>query len=91
MSEAPASLPRPGRNTAIGVAALVLYVLSVGPALKLATNGRISWNSYQEVYAPLHWLYWHDSIVTKNFLDWYYHHPHWGELDPWDDSFFSYP
>jgi len=47
---------------------LLLYALSVGPALKLCGSKPPA--ALQVCYAPLEYLYRHVSIVEK-FYDWY--------------------
>jgi|SRR4051794_28409267 hypothetical protein len=58
------------RWAGIGVVALALYILSVGPAAKLVDNGVINKSVVRVAYAPLlladeHWLFAH------RFLRWY--------------------
>lgn len=52
----------------IGVSLLLLYALSVGPALKLCDSKPPA--ALQVCYAPLEYLYRHVSVVEK-FYDWY--------------------
>ena len=43
---------------ALGVLLLlpVLYVASIGPALRLTLNGEISLYTYRDVYRPIRWI-----------------------------------
>jgi len=60
------------RNTGIGIAvALLLYVLSTGPVVRLTVQGKISWETIQIIYAPLVWLVEHDRTLSGPFLECY--------------------
>jgi hypothetical protein len=61
-----------GRNTGLAlVIALVLYVLSAGPALKFEHTGSVSPNFVKLMYAPLVWCHDHEPKVFGPWLDWY--------------------
>ena len=74
MDEKP-SAPReshPARNTAIGVVvALLLYVLSSGPVVRLMIHEKAPLKPVEIFYAPLAWLSQHDRNISGPFLNWY--------------------
>src|SRR5205807_6284386 len=59
-----------GRPAFVILAALVFYVLSVGPVCKLADRGVVPYRFMQVVYAPLSWVA-KKSPVTARFFSWY--------------------
>ncbi len=82
MSDTPTKSSHTARNTGIGVAvALLLYVLSFGPAnrMTLVDPNAISIvpseleQRVSKIYAPVYWLGWHDKIISRPFLNWYCH------------------
>ena len=73
MSDVPTKSSRAPRNTGIGVAvALLFYVLSMAPAYRLTRSTPFLRSAYRSAYSPLQWLYQHDHIVTRSFLNWYF-------------------
>ncbi len=70
------------------VVALVLYVVSIGPAAKLMQAGTISSGFYQRAYAPIGWITWPNEIAERA-LWWYF--DLWGvNTDPFD-AYTPYP
>ena len=48
----------------------VIYVLSYGPALWLATHAYLSGDSFNFVYCPIEWSCRH-SVTVSAFIGWY--------------------
>ncbi len=75
MGDLPTKPSHTARNTVIGVAvALLLYVLSIGPVVKLGMQWKIPERAGPAItvfYAPLGWLAGHDKKLTGPLLDWY--------------------
>jgi hypothetical protein len=60
--------PAKGWGTTI-LLVILFYVLSIGPATRLAQNKTIAWTTVQTIYAPLNLLAKFDPI--DNALQWY--------------------
>jgi hypothetical protein len=62
--------PRIGVALAIVFGVLLLYVLSIGPAYRLGSTGRLSQSSFAVIYAPIIWISEH-SDAARDALGWY--------------------
>jgi hypothetical protein len=72
MGDTPTNPSHTARNAGIGVAvALLLYVLSVGPTAKLASQGKISQNFVGKFYAPIWRLIDPRPTVFNSIGYWY--------------------
>ncbi len=48
----------------------ILYVASIGPAVRLATRGIISLEAINVIYAPISWAMGHSSAL-RAAMEWY--------------------
>ncbi len=89
--DAPLGRPATGRSSGARwaggiVLALVLYVLSTGPMLKLTftVTGQLTYKTCQTIYAPLLWLGETDTgqVYIQPLLKWYWYEIWNCPLDP---------
>lgn len=62
--------PRFGLALAIVFLLLLLYVLSIGPAYRLAATGRISESAFNTTYVPIFWIGQHSDTASQLII-WY--------------------
>jgi hypothetical protein len=55
----------------VAVALLLVYVLSIGPAIWFSDRGMIQKSVVASVHAPIYWVYERAPVPIQSVMDWY--------------------